>query len=73
MEKGLWIIDRFEGEYAVCENLNGIKCNIQKNMLPKGCIEGSCIEVLEDDTIIRNLEEEEKRRNLIQDLMKQLF
>ena len=40
----LFSIDRFEGNYAVCENLTTNKfCNIPKNKLPKNCKAGSII------------------------------
>jgi len=40
----LFSIDRFEGKFAVCENLSTNEfCNIPKNQLPKNCKEGSII------------------------------
>lgn len=37
------IIDRFEGEYAVCETENKSLINIPKLLLPTGIKEGSCL------------------------------
>lgn len=37
------IIDRFEGEYAVCEEESGGFTKIPKVFLPGGCREGDCL------------------------------
>ena len=38
------IIDRFEGNLAICED-NGTYISIQKHLLPQGAIEGSSIQL----------------------------
>jgi len=37
------IIDRFEGEYAVCEAEDGSFKKLPKVFLPGGCREGDCL------------------------------
>lgn len=37
------IIDRFEGEYAVCEEEDGSLKKLPKVFLPGGCREGDCL------------------------------
>ncbi|MBB5265133.1 hypothetical protein HNP82_002272 [Catenibacillus scindens] len=37
-------IDRFEGNWAICENENGQTVRISRNLLPKGCLEGDTLE-----------------------------
>ena len=42
----LFSIDRFEGKFAICENLSTNEfCNILKKDLPKNCKEGSIIKL----------------------------
>ncbi len=56
-----WIIDRFEGEYAVVE-CDGCVFNVPKSSLPKGALEGNILnlEINESDT--ENKEKELKGR-----------
>lgn len=40
----MWSIDRFEGEYALCENtVSEERCRIPKAQLPPGVREGSLL------------------------------
>lgn len=73
MASNSWVIDRFEEEYAVCENMQRETCRLNKNRIPAECKEGSCIQILEDGTIIQDLKMEEERKHSIQELMSQLF
>ncbi|NLF80621.1 MAG: DUF3006 domain-containing protein [Clostridia bacterium] len=43
-----YIIDRFEGPFAVCEAEDGIIVRIVRSTLPSGCVEGSVIAIGED-------------------------
>ena len=40
------IIDRFEGEYAICED-NGQMISISRSLLPAGCHEGCSITLID--------------------------
>ena len=67
------IIDRFEGEYAVCEQEDKSTINIEKSSLPKEAVEGSCLIVNEDGSIVLDMEEFNIRKDRISKLMGELF
>lgn len=50
------IIDRFEGEHAVCEDENRNMINILKSELPKGAFEGSVLDVKDGMIIVDHIE-----------------
>ena len=52
------IIDRFEGEFAVCENEEGKMINISRNKLPKEAKEGDVI-IIEKEKVYIDVEETE--------------
>ena len=55
------IIDRFEGEYAVCEREDRTMVNISKIALPQGVKEGSKIEKVSSGyVIVDNSKEKEE-------------
>jgi len=62
-----FIIDRFEGNYAVVELENKIIINVPRSMLPKESKEGSVISIVVDQ------EETEKRKNNIKKLTNDLW
>lgn len=62
-----WIIDRFEGGYALCEIENGGVLNIPVEALPKDVKEGYVISVSIDS------DETESRKRSINKLMNDLF
>lgn len=66
------IIDRIEGNIAVCENEQKEMINIPLPDLPKNCKEGTIIEGIEGKFII-NAEEQEKRQAMIKEKMDRLF
>jgi hypothetical protein len=66
------IIDRFEGNYAVCEKSDRTMMNILKERLPKGAVEGDVL-YLKGDSIVIDIEETEKRRKDIEELTKDLW
>ena len=61
------IIDRFEGDYAVCETENLEFVNIPKSALPCDAKEGDVISILIDKS------ETEERKEKIEGLMNSLF
>ena len=75
MESSLrYSIDRFEGEFAVCENLEtGEMINIRIDLLPDGIKEGSIIKfdnksyILDSET---TKEKQEKIKNIVNNLFK---
>ena len=67
------IIDRFEGNYAVCEKGDRTMINIEKNKIPTEAKEGSVLSVTEDgidideeDTILRKKDIDELTKDLWQ-------
>ncbi len=66
------IVDRFEGEYAVCEKENLDMINIEIKKLPKGVKEGDVL-IIEEDSIRIDKDETKNRRNRIRKLMDDLL
>lgn len=70
----LYIIDRFEGSFAICEQENGSFITIPRFHLPKDAKEGDCIQFInntyvikEDETKTRSARIEEKLNSLWED------
>ena len=64
-----YIIDRFEGIYAICEQEDKTMISIRKNQLPSGVKEGDYIIRKEDGTFLidankRKIREEEIRKKM---------
>ena len=66
------VIDRFEGDYAVCERDDRTMLNIKKNKLPAEAKEGDILAV-DGDAISIDLRETSKRKERAEKLMKELF
>ncbi|ABX43903.1 DUF3006 domain-containing protein [Lachnoclostridium phytofermentans] len=67
-----YIIDRFEGTYAVCEDEMKNMVNIPKYKLPMEVKEGDSL--IDDDGIIRiNDKEADERRKKVNQMMSKLF
>ena len=68
-----YIVDRIEGDYAVCENSETFDMeNIPLSDLPEGIEEGNCIRHVNDE-YIRDLEIEEQRRNDLNEKVKRAW
>jgi hypothetical protein len=67
------IIDRFEGNVAVCEEENREMLNVGKEQLPAGAKEGDVLEMAADGTITINVEETRKRKEAIKEKTKGLW
>ena len=65
------IIDRFEGEYAVCEAEDEMR-NIAKIFLPKNASEGDVL-VEKNGEYTIDYSETERRRKAVRDLQNKLF
>ena len=66
------IIDRFEENYAVCEDDDGKFFAIEKEELPVEATEGDVLNIDDDGVICINAEETENRRNRIREKMLRL-
>ena len=66
------IIDRFEAEYAVCEDENKKILNINKSKIPKQAKEGDII-IYRNGTYILDKEKTLNRKKYIEELTKDLW
>ena len=66
------IIDRFEDEYAVCEDENKKILNINKSKIPKQAKEGDII-IYRNGTYILDKEKTLNRKKYIEELKKDLW
>lgn len=66
------IIDRFEGNFAVCEMENKEIIDIERSRIPKEAKEGDIL-VINSDKIYISYEETEKRRSEIERLANELW
>ncbi|NLC69287.1 MAG: DUF3006 domain-containing protein [Clostridiaceae bacterium] len=66
------IIDRFEGDFAVCENENRKMINIEKSKLPRRAKEGSVL-IIKADKIELDHGETENRKARIRKMMDSLW
>ncbi|NLM62470.1 MAG: DUF3006 domain-containing protein [Clostridiales bacterium] len=66
------IIDRFEGEYAVCEDNERKMHNIERSKLPPNAREGDVL-LLKGDRYVIDRQETEKRKLRLKKLMDSLW
>lgn len=67
------IIDRFVGDYAVCEKEDGTMIDIERYLIPINAVEGSCLIINNDNTISIDEETCKLRKENIKKLMDDLF
>ena len=73
MEVTKFSIDRFEGDFAVCENLKNDKMqNIHKSHLPKCCKEGDILKY-ENGTYLIDYAETQNAKKAVSNLANKLF
>lgn len=67
-------IDRFEGNFAVCENLETNEIvNIKSSLLPENCKEGSIIKLENNQYVLDEISTKEKQdeiKNMVNNLFK---
>lgn len=66
------IIDRFEGNYAVCEKEDRTMMNVKKSKIPGIAKEGDVLSI-DNDVIIINKEKTQERKRKIEKLTKDLW
>lgn len=66
------IVDRFEGEYALCEKEDRTMMDVPKKDLPVGVKEGDVL-VIGDGSIIIDSSETERRKENINKMMDKLW
>lgn len=67
-----YIIDRFEGNYAVCEDENKHMVNIEKDKIPAEAKEGHVL-IQKGEKYFIDLDETNRRKENIQRLMDDLW
>lgn len=65
-------IDRFEGNFAVCEKNDRSMVNIEKNRIPPSAKEGDVL-VIFNDVIEIDIDETLKKKNDLDNLTKELW
>lgn len=68
-----YIVDRFEGDYAVCETDNKSMVNIMRSKLPNVTKEGDYIIENEDGSFSVDIEATETRRKQMRKKLDSLF
>jgi hypothetical protein len=66
------IIDRFEGDFAVCEQEDKNMVNIERSKLPEQSAEGDVLDI-SSDTIRIDRNETNKRKKKISNMMDNLW
>ncbi len=66
-------IDRFEGKYAICEDLEQRYFAIETAELPEGAKPGCVLDLSDEGELSLNLEETETRRRRIADKQRRSF
>ncbi len=68
----LWVIDRFEGDFAVLEDEDGSHINAHRDLIPYNAHEGDVIEPCEHGFTVRE-DLTAQRRERIREKSKKLF
>lgn len=68
----MFIIDRFEGDYAILEDSHKQMCNVKRELLPVNAKEGDCLKQTEQGYVI-DTEATHTRKAHIRNLMNSLF
>ncbi|MDP4088088.1 MAG: DUF3006 domain-containing protein [Bacillota bacterium] len=66
------VIDRFEGEYAVCEKDDRTMVDIERNRIPSSAREGDVLDI-DRDIITVDTAETERRKKEIEELTKDIW
>ena len=67
-----YVVDRFEGEFAILEKSDGTLIEIPKGNIPKGVVEGDVL-IKFNNIYIVDKEETDKLKREINELMDKLF
>ena len=68
-----FIIDRFEGSYAICETEDKSMVKVPKYKLPLDCREGDCLIQDTDEMYREDIEAKSTKEKKIRDKMNRLF
>lgn len=68
-----YIVDRFEGNYAICEDEDKVFVNIEHRLLPPEVKEGDCLIMNDDGSFSIDIKTTEDRKQVIQSKLDSLF
>ena len=68
-----FIIDRYEGKYAICEDKDQKYFAIELSELPEGARPGSVLAITEEGLLVLDEEETQRRRQRILEKQRRLF
>ena len=68
-----WSIDRFEGDFALCETPDNQLRQVPRSLLPREAQEGDCIYFDENGKIYIDPKETQRRREIAKKYLKHLF
>ncbi|TAH74978.1 MAG: DUF3006 domain-containing protein [Anaerolineaceae bacterium] len=68
-----YIVDRFEGIYAVCEDEDKIFVNIERHLIPIDTKEGDCLLMNENGELTIDMETSDEIRQRIRSKLDSLF
>jgi len=66
------VIDRFEGDFAVCEKEDRTMLNVKRSKLPANAKEGDVL-IIEGDTIKIDAAETAKRKKAVEKMMENIW
>ena len=66
------IIDRFEGDFAICEKEDRTMLNVKRTQVPVDAKEGDAL-IIEGNTISIDAAETTRRKNIVSKLFSDLF
>lgn len=68
-----FVLDRFEGGFAVCEGERGERALSSREFLPPGAGEGSILREDDGGTLLLDMDETRRRRRRILEKQRRLF
>ena len=68
-----WVIDRWESQWVICHNEQGIRKEIPKSFFPEEAKEGDWFYFMENNCIKISSEETKKHENMALNLRKRLL
>jgi hypothetical protein len=69
----MFVVDRFESDFAICEERNGKMVNIPKTELPPSAGEGDCLIEVSKGVCAVDADETAQRKKQISEKMSRIF
>lgn len=68
-----WVIDRWEGDLAVCHSEEGKRLEIPRERFPENTAEGTWFQIMDNGQVLPSSEETKKRQEYAKNLRKCLL